>query len=248
METFHGQPARRQPDSTAPAPAISPDSDSEAWLNALRGIGSARDQAVDCLYAQLAAAARLEVVRRATDVEILAGHAIDDLATHAAGDALVAVLAELDDARGASRFTTWACKFAILAAGRQARLHIWKHREVDLDSDSWKRLAEPAGVGRSPDHDAVFQALTDGIGTVLTRHQRCVLVALTIDRVPIDVLADRLNTTRGALYATLHDARGELRRRLAEAGLPVGAAQEPLHGFGRVADGQAVERVRTVHR
>jgi RNA polymerase sigma-70 factor (ECF subfamily) len=29
--------------------------------------------------------------------------------------------------------------------------------------------------------------------------------------VPIDVLAERLNTTRGALYKTLHDARKKLR-------------------------------------
>ncbi len=166
METFRGQPARHHPDRTAPAPAISPHSDAEAWLNALRGSGSGRDQAVACLYAQLAAAARLEVARHATDGEALAGQAIDDLATHAADDALVAVLAELDDVRGARRFTTWACKFAILAAGRQARLHIWKHREVDLDSESWKRIAEPAGVGSS-DHDAVLQVLTDGIGTRL---------------------------------------------------------------------------------
>jgi RNA polymerase sigma-70 factor (ECF subfamily) len=37
--------------------------------------------------------------------------------------------------------------------------------------------------------------------------------------VPIDVLADLLGTTRGALYKTLHDARRRLRARLAEQGL-----------------------------
>jgi hypothetical protein len=31
--------------------------------------------------------------------------------------------------------------------------------------------------------------------------------------VPIDVLAERLSTTRGALYMTLHDARKKLRPR-----------------------------------
>jgi RNA polymerase sigma-70 factor (ECF subfamily) len=39
--------------------------------------------------------------------------------------------------------------------------------------------------------------------------------------VPIDVLAERLTTTRGALYKTLHDARRRLRASLAERGLPV---------------------------
>jgi RNA polymerase sigma-70 factor, ECF subfamily len=42
---------------------------------------------------------------------------------------------------------------------------------------------------------------------------------LTVCGVPIDVLADRLGTTRGALYKTLHDARRKLRARLSEDGL-----------------------------
>jgi RNA polymerase sigma-70 factor (ECF subfamily) len=46
-----------------------------------------------------------------------------------------------------------------------------------------------------------------------------VLIALTLDDVPIDVLADRLGTTRGALYKTLHDARRKLRARLSQDGL-----------------------------
>ena len=53
----------------------------------------------------------------------------------------------------------------------------------------------------------------------LTPHQREVLVAVALRGVPIDVLAERLDTTRGALYKTLHDARQKLRRHLAEQGL-----------------------------
>jgi RNA polymerase sigma-70 factor (ECF subfamily) len=45
-----------------------------------------------------------------------------------------------------------------------------------------------------------------------------VFVALALNEVPIDVLAERLDTTRGALYKTLHDARRQLRRELAETG------------------------------
>jgi RNA polymerase sigma-70 factor (ECF subfamily) len=37
-----------------------------------------------------------------------------------------------------------------------------------------------------------------------------VLIALAVNGVPIDVLAERLGTTRGALYKTLHDARKKL--------------------------------------
>jgi RNA polymerase sigma-70 factor (ECF subfamily) len=55
----------------------------------------------------------------------------------------------------------------------------------------------------------------------LTPHQREILVALTLNGVPIDVLGERLNTTRGALYKTLHDARRKLRVVLADNGFPV---------------------------
>ena len=45
-----------------------------------------------------------------------------------------------------------------------------------------------------------------------------VLTALALNNVPIDVLAERLGSTRGALYKTLHDARRKLRTTLAQAG------------------------------
>ena len=54
---------------------------------------------------------------------------------------------------------------------------------------------------------------------MLTPHQRRVLTALALNGVPIDVLAERLGTTRGALYKTLHDARRRLREYLQSVGL-----------------------------
>jgi RNA polymerase sigma-70 factor (ECF subfamily) len=53
-----------------------------------------------------------------------------------------------------------------------------------------------------------------------------VFVAVALNDVPIDVLAERLTTTRGALYKTLHDARRKLRARLAADGLAVDAVRE----------------------
>jgi RNA polymerase sigma-70 factor (ECF subfamily) len=45
-----------------------------------------------------------------------------------------------------------------------------------------------------------------------------VLVAVAIDGVPIDVLAERLGSNRNALYKTVHDARRRLRAHLEAAG------------------------------
>ena len=204
---------------------ISPSSDSEAWLNALRGSGHARDQAVASLHGLLLGGARCEIARRRSSVGYLRGEDCDDIATQAADDALVAVLAKLDEFRGDSRFTTWAYKFALLEAGVRVRRRAWHQREVVLDSDSWTHLAEAAaGPDTSAEHVELLRALTDCIGDGLTPHQRRVLVAITLDGVPVDVLAERLHTTRGALYKTLHDARRTLRSLLVDRGLPVEAS------------------------
>ena len=64
-----------------------------------------------------------------------------------------------------------------------------------------------------------YTALRTAIAETLTPHQREVFVALALREVPIDVLAQRRGTTRGALYKTLHDARRKLRRELAADGL-----------------------------
>ena len=61
---------------------------------------------------------------------------------------------------------------------------------------------------------------------VLTPHQRRVLVALAVNGVPIDVLAERLGTSRGALYKPLHDARRKLRSHLEQLGLTPDSLEE----------------------
>jgi RNA polymerase sigma-70 factor (ECF subfamily) len=195
------------------------DPDSVAWLHALSRTGSARDDAVERLHRLLLSAARSEVARRGA----LSGGGssdLDDLAMQAADDALVAVLAKLHTYRGDSRFTTWAYKFALLEAAVRLRRRPWIGRELPLDTDGWARLrddrASPAGRAEASE---LVQAVRRAIAEELTPHQRAVLVALTLNDIPIDVLAERRGTTRGALYKTLHDGRRKLRARLASDGL-----------------------------
>ena len=72
----------------------------------------------------------------------------------------------------------------------------------------------------------MLDTLQHAIGDLLTPHQRRVLVALALNGVPIDVLAERLNTNRNALYKTLHDARRKLRAHLEELGLSLESLEE----------------------
>jgi RNA polymerase sigma-70 factor (ECF subfamily) len=186
-------------------------------VTALRSTGPAHDAAVRDLHALLLRAARFELRRRGAH---LGAADRDDLALQAAGDALLAVLRKLDDFRGDSRFETWAYKFALLEAAVKARRRSWHGRELPLTEEG---LAVLAGASADPGAAAAtaqtLAALRDAIAADLTPHQRDVLVALTLNDVPIDVLAERRGTTRGALYKTLHDARRRLRRALADRGM-----------------------------
>jgi RNA polymerase sigma-70 factor (ECF subfamily) len=202
------------------SPAGTLDAESRRWLDALSGTGHARDEAIGRLHELLLRAARFEVSRRRLGLSYLRGGDHDDLAQQAADDALVAVLAKLADFRGESRFTTWVYKFALYEAAVKLRRRAWQDRELPLEPDSWPDIASRA---LSPEEHAaeseLLGALRDAINAALSAHQREVLVAITLNGVPIDVLAERLNTTRGALYKTLHDARRKLRARLAADGL-----------------------------
>lgn len=61
-------------------------------------------------------------------------------------------------------------------------------------------------------------AVERAIAHDLTPHQRRVALALIVEQVPIDVLAERLGTSRNALYKTLHDTRQRLRASLSDGG------------------------------
>jgi RNA polymerase sigma-70 factor, ECF subfamily len=193
---------------------------SEAWLAALRGPRVERDAATEKLHQLLLRAARFELGRRQAALSHVRGEELDDIAMQAANDALVAVLAKLDDFRGASRFTTWAYKFALLEAGVKLRRRAWQDREVVLEPDSWTGFADRSVTAQEEiEQAAVISTLRDAIQDELTPHQREVFVALALNEVPIDVLTERLDSNRGALYKTLHDARRKLRHKLAESGL-----------------------------
>jgi RNA polymerase sigma-70 factor (ECF subfamily) len=203
------------------------DAESREWLRSLRATGAERDQAIARLHSLLLRAARFEVARRRPALPHLRGGDLDDIANQAADDALMGVLRRLDDFRGASRFSTWAYKFALYEAAVKLRKRAWQGREVPLEPEGWT-LFSSTGLG--PDAEAeqteLVAALQAAIDEVLTGHQRRVLVALAVNGVPIDVLAERLNTNRGALYKTLHDARRKLRRHLEERGLALDNLEE----------------------
>jgi RNA polymerase sigma-70 factor (ECF subfamily) len=193
------------------------DPESAGWVEALSSAGQEREEAIERLHALLLHAARFEVRRRRGRQDL------DQVAADAAHDALMAVMDKLDTFRGDSRFTTWAYKFALLEAAVKVRKLRWREREVALEPEAWARVPDiHAGPAASAEDAELMSAIQSGIEEALTPHQRLVLVSITLEDVPIDVLAERLGSNRNAVYKTLHDARRNLRRRLSEQGIEIG--------------------------
>jgi RNA polymerase sigma-70 factor (ECF subfamily) len=201
--------------------AGAPGTEPHAWVSRLSCTGPERDAAVTELHGLLLRAARFEIRRRRVGFPQLGSADLDDLAAQSADDALMSILRRLGDFRGESKFTTWACKFAIVEAGAKLRRHAWRGREIPLTSALWPTLADEApGPHQHAEANDLLQALREEVGR-LTGRQREVFVAIVLNGVPIDVLSERMNTTRGAIYKTLHDARRKLRAALAARGLDV---------------------------
>ena len=191
--------------------------ETDAWVSDLAAAGRRREDALARLHVLLVQAARREARRRAT---VVSGVELEDVAQQAADDALVAIVAKLNDFRGESRFTTWAYKFVVLEVASKLTRHSWRTRPALSGLPDWEQL--PDRFGFTPE-EAVAQrellvAIRTAVETALTERQRRVFVALVLNSIPLDVLAAELDTNRNALYKTLFDARRKLRAHLVANG------------------------------
>lgn len=187
----------------------------EDWVGRLSAPGRAYDDSVAALHELLLRAARRQVSRM-REAALFGTARRDELIHSAADEATMSVLSRLGSFEGRSSFTTWAYKFGILQAANDVRRAAWRDRDVNLDDvPELYQTVVPSPEGYAEGRD-LAQAVRDGLREALTPHQRRVAIAVLVDEVPIDVLAERLSISRGALYKTLHDARQRLRAHLSE--------------------------------
>jgi RNA polymerase sigma-70 factor (ECF subfamily) len=206
-----------------------PASESFDWVAALSPPGVQQQIALRRLHELMVRAAAHQVWRMRTALPDASPAAVEVIVQQAADEAMTALLGKLHTFEGRSRFTTWAFKFAILQASSDVRRLQWRRREVELRDLDLGTIpaADHDSAERSAEGTDLANALARAMATVLTPYQRRIAVALLVDDVPIDVLAERLGTNRGALYKTLHEARRRLRAELTARGYlsPTGGAR-----------------------
>jgi RNA polymerase sigma-70 factor, ECF subfamily len=195
------------------------DAESALWVQGLRASGPKHDETVRRLHELLVRVARAEVHRRQGRLGV-EGPELDDLATQAAADAVVAVLAKVEHFRGDSRFTTWACKFAIFEVSTKVGRHFWQRPTVAMDAEDWDRLPDRFGLdpARAAEWREVVAALRRAVDEELSDHQRRVFAAIVLNGVGLDALVAELGSNRNAIYNTLFDARRKLRAALVTHG------------------------------
>jgi RNA polymerase sigma-70 factor (ECF subfamily) len=198
----------------------------EEWIAALSQPGPQRDAALEDLRVLLVRGLGYALADRSNVREA----DLEDFAQ----DATLKILAGLDTFRGESRFTTWAHKIAVRVAFTELRRRRW--RDVSLDEMVEPRdtvfipetLADPS-VG--PEQEAmqrvILSTLRQLIGEELTDRQRQAMQAV-LRGMPLEEVAERMETNRNALYKLLHDARRRLQKRMLDEGL---SAQDVLSAF-----------------
>ena len=197
------------------------ESSNDQWLVALRG--PTRDEALAELRVVLMRGLRAALGGQANRVE----SSVEDFVQ----EALIKILDNLDSYRGECRFTTWAQTICVRTAFAEMRRSRW--RDVSLD----EVISLPEGsTAADPQHDPelaatqtiIMEKFRRFIDEELTDRQRTALLA-ALGGMPLEAVADRMNTNRNALYKLLHDARKRLRRRMSAEML---SPQDVLGAFG----------------
>ncbi|MGI8557906.1 MAG: RNA polymerase sigma factor [Solirubrobacteraceae bacterium] len=192
------------------------DAESRAWWSRLHAAEPIRRQAITELHERLRREARFHIHGRTGGLAEFPRSDIDDLAVQAADDALMVLLRKLEDYRGDSQFWTWARRFAQIEAPVSIRRRLG-HDPLGLADPERLLAAVPDPACSCEDRVEMRQLLKQVSGLIvgqLTERQRTVVIAIAINGESTNTLASELDTTPGAIYKALHDARAKLKTSL----------------------------------
>jgi RNA polymerase sigma-70 factor (ECF subfamily) len=190
----------------------------EEWLAAL-GAQETRDDALADLRDYLLRAVYVYMDRHREDLSDLGRSELEQMAEDFAQEALLQVLDNLASFRGESKFTTWAYRFVINEAAGELRLHRWRTLSIEaVVSESQEiTLLHFLSDRSAPDPETaaaqteILLLMERVIQEDLTERQRVALVSVKLRGMPVNVVAERLDTTRNNVYKLVHDARRKLK-------------------------------------
>lgn len=197
------------------------------WIADLKNISERQADALQDLQARLQRGIYYYLSRERSDLSGLSGHELTQMAQDLAQDATLRVLDNLDSFRGDSLFTTWAARIAVRLAIsdlRRARYKNFSLDDITAEGDLLPLNASPLGSQptspeRAAERGDALEKINTALESALTERQYQALIAHALRGVPLEVLADQMNTNRNALYKLLHDARRKLRATLEQQGL-----------------------------
>ncbi len=136
--------------------------------------------------------------------------------------ALVHILAHLDQFQGRSRFTTWAMAVTVRLVMSALRRKRWQ--DVSLESmtelsermPAWDRDDTTSPAQHAEQH-AMVETLRRLIDEALTDKQWVAMTA-ELGGMPLEEIARRMDSNVNAVYKLLHDARQRLKHGLETAG------------------------------
>src|ERR1700754_3858998 len=121
---------------------VAVDTASRRWVEQLHPDHPRHEHAAARLHDVLRRAAVHELHRRRGLLAGVSGPEFDDVAQQCADDALMKILAHIDDFQGLSRFTSWAYKFVIFEVSNKVARHAWQHHAPSARELTWEHVAD----------------------------------------------------------------------------------------------------------
>lgn len=204
----------------------------EQWLADLAGEPEQQSAALQDLRERLQRSIFYYLNHERSDLRDLSNQEITRMAEDLAQEATLRVMQNVAHFRGESRFTTWANKIAVRLAIsdlRRARYKDFSLENLTADGELSPIASNPtpAGGNNLPNPETavertdVMAKIGSAMQEALTERQYRALVAVALQGIAMDVVAEQMGTNRNALYKLLHDARRKLRSHLESQGLPV---------------------------
>ena len=191
----------------------------EEWLRALRAEGVEQDDALRDLREMVVYGMRAYLAED-HGYNSVQGSEARQIIEDCAQETLLIIKRKIGTFRGESRFTTWATTIAIRQLLGALRRRKWENLSIDASSIGRDFPNQPTDTPElALQQGEVWNLITRIIEKDLTSRQRFVLIANAFQGMPLDLVAEKLGTSRDNVYKILHDARKKLKGCLTKRGL-----------------------------